>query len=97
MVLGLIIKELSLAALLISSERRLVSLADSKHLHDGFLAGFEVPRTEAGVGVLERVDLERDGGRGGSWRERRKFKVDELFTAANNRRLTYSHLEHPKL
>lgn len=41
-----------------------MSLTDSKCLQDGFLAGFEVPWTEAGVGVLERVDLERDGGRG---------------------------------
>jgi hypothetical protein len=42
---------------------------------------------------------------GGSWQEpgrgvgkkKTKFKVDELFTAANNPGLTYSHSEHPKL
>lgn len=55
--------------------------------------------TEAGGGSGDTTDL------GGSWQEpgrgvgkkKTKFKVDELFTAANNPGLTYSHSEHPKL
>lgn len=64
-----------------------------------------VPRTEVGVGALERATLrgscwerQRDRGReGGLWQEKTKFKVDELFTAGNNPGLTYSHSEHPRL
>lgn len=37
-------------------------------------------------------------GEGRSWQGKKmKFKVDELFAAANNPGLTCSHSEHPKL
>lgn len=68
--------------LLISSERRLVSLTGSKHLHYELLAGCRVPWTEVGVGALERVGLggscpekQRDrGGREGIGKKKRNLK-----------------------
>lgn len=103
----MVTKKFFLAALLISSERRLVSLTDSKHLYYELLAGCGGALDRGGGGRLEDIRLEsswlageavrqrgREGGRG---QEKTKLKVDELFTAGNNPGLTYSHSEHPKL
>lgn len=102
----MVTKKFFLAALLISSERRLVSLTDSKHLYFELLAGCRGAQDRGGGGRLGEIKLERklageamrEGGREGRcWQEKTKFKVDELFTAGNNPGLTYSHSEHPQL
>lgn len=102
----MVTKKFFLAALLISSERRLVSLTDSKHLYYELLAGCGGALDRGGGGSLGEMGLERElagrgseteGGREGIGKKKRKFKVDELFTAGNNPGLTYSHSEHPKL
>lgn len=111
--LASVTKEFFLAALLISSERQLVSLTDSKHL--SYELSYELLELLAGCGgALDRAGVgvraigpalrgsgpgrQREAGREGGRRQgKTKFKVDELFTAGNNSGLTYSHSEHPKL
>lgn len=54
----MVTKKFFLAALLISSERRLVSLTDSKHLYYELLAGCGGALDRGGGGRLEDIRLE---------------------------------------
>lgn len=61
----MVIKKFFLAVLLINSERRLVSLTDSKHLCYELLAGCGGAPDRGGSGSLGDIRLERKlGGRG---------------------------------